>query len=264
MARPIKQGLDYFPHDVDASSDEKIDALRMIYGNDGYAFYFITLERIYRSKALELNISDAETRQILARKVSVTPELLDRMIETALKYGCFDQKSYTERGVLTSAGIKKRAQTVFEKREKMRNSYQNRVSASETTEETTAETPQSKVKKSKVKKISDCSANNWRTSFEIYRQMVTDAMEYLINDKTEYEKLQKFNPTLDIKLSLEKSVENFWGTEAGWKNKKSSRSKDIDMVTTLKNNIDKSRVFLQKNINPPQKKVRLLSDEVWN
>lgn len=50
MARPLKEGMDYFPHDTDASDDEKIEALRAIYGNDGYAFYFILLDLISLEK----------------------------------------------------------------------------------------------------------------------------------------------------------------------------------------------------------------------
>lgn len=63
MARPIKEGMDYFPHDTDASSDEKIELLTGIYGNDGYAFYFIMLERIYRNKDFCIDVSDAETEE---------------------------------------------------------------------------------------------------------------------------------------------------------------------------------------------------------
>ena len=79
MARPIKDGMDYFPHDTDASNDEKVEALRSLYGNDGYAFYFILLERIYRTNEAELDVSDAETIQILARKVSVTTEKFEQI-----------------------------------------------------------------------------------------------------------------------------------------------------------------------------------------
>jgi hypothetical protein len=100
MARPQKEGMDYFPHDTDASSDEKVEAMRILYGNDGYAFYFILLERIYRTPAFELVVSDAETRQILARKVEVTPQKFEEMLATALKRGCFDAAAYAERGVL--------------------------------------------------------------------------------------------------------------------------------------------------------------------
>lgn len=156
MARPLKNGLDYFPHDVDASTDEKIEALRAIHQNDGYAFYFILLERIYRTNEGELDISDAETLQILARKVSVTPEKFKEILKTALKYDCFDNKEYEKRGVLTSRGIKKRINVVIEKRLYMRENYKERVSDAETTQEnnqeTTPETPQSKEKKSKEKK----------------------------------------------------------------------------------------------------------------
>lgn len=152
MARPQKEGLDYFSHDTDAVNDEKVEALRAVYGNDGYAFYFILLERIYRSPQFELDISDAETVQILANKIMIPVEKFHLILETALKRGCFDKENYETRKVLTSNGVKKRAAVVVEKREKMRSKYQNKVSEAETKEETKEETPQSKVKKSKEKK----------------------------------------------------------------------------------------------------------------
>ena len=157
MARPVKEGLDYFTHDTDAVSDEKIEALRVLYGNDGYAFYFIMLERIYRTNNFEIDISDAETReetfQILARKVAVTREVFEKILKTALKWGCFNKEAYEQRGVITSNGVKKRANVVVKKREEMRDRYQKTkvISAAETTQETQPETPQSKEKKSIVK-----------------------------------------------------------------------------------------------------------------
>lgn len=159
MARPQKEGMDYFPHDTDAVNDEKIEALRALYGNDGYAFYFIMLERIYRTADFEINVSDAETQketfQILAKKVGVSTEIFEQMLNAALKWGCFSKKDYEKRGVITSKGIKKRAAVVLEKRRRMREKYhqeKQEVSAAETREETGAETPQRKEKKSKVKK----------------------------------------------------------------------------------------------------------------
>jgi len=153
MARPRKEGMDYFPHDTDAVNDEKIEALRALYGNDGYAFYFILLERIYRSPNFELIVSDAETLQILSRKVAVTQQKFDEMLATAFKYGCFDETSYHERNVLTSNGIRKRAVPVLEKRRKMRENDTG-VSDAETQQKlsrNSAETGESKVKNSKVK-----------------------------------------------------------------------------------------------------------------
>lgn len=163
MARPQKQGMDYFPHDTDAAGDEKLEVLRALYGNDGYAFYFILLERIYRTADFELDVSDSETIQILAKKVEVTQEKFAEMLQTALKRRCFCSVCYADRQVLTSPGIKKRAQGVVQKRSKMASAYQQRqdkpanadnegVSDAETTPEThvSAEFP-SREKESKVK-----------------------------------------------------------------------------------------------------------------
>jgi len=151
MARPKKEGLDYFPHDVDSVNDEKVEALRMLYKNDGYAFYFILLERIYRTNNFELDISDAETIQILSQKIGINETVFNQILNTALKRGCFDREVYEERQCLTSNGIKKRAGIVTEKRLKMQEAYINKkiiVSDAGTPQETIPETPQSKVNKS--------------------------------------------------------------------------------------------------------------------
>ena len=153
MARPQKEGLDYFSHDTDAVNDEKIEALRALHGNNGYAFYFILLERIYRTNKAELDVSDAETIQILSRKVAVTTEEFMQILETAFKWKCFDREAYEKRGVLTSNGIKKRTSIVVEKRVTMREKYhkqRDEVSDAETGEET--EQKPDKVKKRKEKK----------------------------------------------------------------------------------------------------------------
>lgn len=112
MVRPHKEGMDYFPHDTDSVSDEKIENLRFLYGNDGYAFFFILLERIYRTPEFELDISDPETIQILCKKIMITEEVFFRILETALKRGCFDRFIYNEKKALTSNGIKKRSAVV--------------------------------------------------------------------------------------------------------------------------------------------------------
>lgn len=160
MARPIKQGLDYFPHDTDAVSDEKIEALRSLHGNDGYVFYFVLLERIYRTEEAELDISDAETQQILSRKVAVTIDKFKEMLKTSLKYGCFDIEDYEKRGVLTSNGIKRRSAQVIEKRLVERNKYKKKVSDAETTQET----PQAK--QSKAKQIITPNGDKSKTMYE--------------------------------------------------------------------------------------------------
>jgi len=170
--------MNYFPHDTDAANDEKVEALRALYGNDGYSFFFILLERIYRSSSFELDVSTPEAVHILAKKVGVSDAKFSNMLQLALKYGLFDSNIYHERLVLTSNGIKRRSNVVTEKRKSMKEHYQSRtvsppISDAETTPETqqepepsdekkisspisdaetTPETPQSKEKQSKEEK----------------------------------------------------------------------------------------------------------------
>jgi hypothetical protein len=157
MARPLKEGLEYFSHDIDASNDDKIEALESIYGNDGYAFYFKLLERIYRTPHGELDISDAETVKVLAKSLHMGIKRFEKILETALKRGCFSAEIYKEKKVLSSNGIKKRLEVVSTSREKMRQRYTEKkleqgVSRVGNMEETGSETPPSKYKdKDKLK-----------------------------------------------------------------------------------------------------------------
>jgi DnaD/phage-associated family protein len=156
MARPKAEGLSYFPHDTDASGDLKIKPLLLLYGAKGYAFYFLHLEYIYRNTSLDLDISDAETRQIVCHELHLSLDEYEQILNTALNKGCFDKQYFNDTGKLTSEGIHKRAAVVLTKREYMSNRYQNKkVSAAETTPETTPEMGQSKVKESKENESKD-------------------------------------------------------------------------------------------------------------
>jgi len=146
LARPQKEGLDYFPHDVYAASDPKLEPLLLLYGAKGYAFYFIHLEYIYRSANLEFDISDTETREVIAQKLHISADEYNQILESALKKNLFDKTYFDDTRKLTSNGVKKRAVSVLEKRERMRVAYEQKISAAETTH-----IKESKVKESKVK-----------------------------------------------------------------------------------------------------------------
>jgi len=169
MARPQKEGLDYFPHDTDAVNDEKIEALRAMFGNDGYAFYFILLERIYRTPEFELIINDNMIK-VLAKKVGVSQKKFLKMIDFSLEIKIFCGKSYSGKRALTSEGIKKRASKIVTERQKAREKYERKKKISqqkiggeiqeETREETRQETGESKVKESKIKEKENIYPSN--------------------------------------------------------------------------------------------------------
>ena len=91
--------------------------------------------------------------------------------------------------------------------------------------------------------------NTWRNDFSIYKLLVEKAHSDILMDAKEIEKQSKFYPNVDVKLSIEKMIHNFWGVEAGWKHKKKSRAKEIDMRSTLINNIDKNKVYYPRDNN---------------
>lgn len=120
MARPIKEGLEYFSHDTDAACDEKIEAIMSVHGTAGYAFYFIMLERMYKSKPPEVDLAKPAIKAMLARKMCLTLEQFDSVLKTALELSLFDCEVYEERQVLTSTGVKKRHEAVEAMRKKWR------------------------------------------------------------------------------------------------------------------------------------------------
>lgn len=177
MARPLKAGMDYFPHDTDASNDEKIEAIRALHGNDGYAFYFILCERVYKTPDAELDISKKAIEASLIKKVGVTADKFRDMLETAFEIELFCQEAYEDRQVLTSKGIKKRAKEVQALRERWRKQKEfpaenPRENPAENGEENAEETPERKEKKRKENDHSSSSSitppvrTNILTAFE--------------------------------------------------------------------------------------------------
>ena len=90
-------------------------------------------------------------------------------------------------------------------------------------------------------------AKTWKDDFSIYLDLVRSAYKSICDDPKIMETQQSYYPGVNIKLSLEKASTNFWATDAGWKHKKKSRAKEIDMRMTLINAIDKNKVYYGKN-----------------
>ena len=125
MARPKKTGLDYFPHDTDAVNDEKIQALMALHGTEGYAFYFIVLERIFQSENGRITIGKPAEKAGLAKTIGVSVKKLDAILNTAIEVNCFCPNVFHSENALTSKGIKKRLEIVNNLREKERKRKEN-------------------------------------------------------------------------------------------------------------------------------------------
>src|SRR5690554_4397383 len=109
MARPFKQGLDYFPLDVDIFDDAKIEELNFKYGYLGEIIYIRLLTIIYRNGYYIEKTVSAVTKQLIRFIGSSVVDKEKTIEEIILFLGELDllEKSLLYKGVLTSKSIQK-------------------------------------------------------------------------------------------------------------------------------------------------------------
>lgn len=109
MARPIKDGVDYFPFDVDFFQDKKIRILKSEFGSKGIAVLIALFCEIYRTHGYYLKWDDDDCF-LMADAVGCgcTPEHIKQVVQGCLRRSVFDDRVFQVFGVLTSAGIQRR------------------------------------------------------------------------------------------------------------------------------------------------------------
>lgn len=106
MSRPLKEGLDYFPLDVDIDQDDKIALIEATHGVEGFGIVIKLLMKIYDNSYF---YEWGEKEQLLfAKRVNVDINLLNVIINDCLKWGLFSKEVYENSAILTSAGIQRR------------------------------------------------------------------------------------------------------------------------------------------------------------
>ena len=104
MARPRKNGLDYFPFDCDFFSDERIIVLAGEFGIKGEIVAVKLLCAIYHSGYFAL--WDEPLKFKLTHLCQgTTPDLVDQIVNRLVKWGFFDKGLFDSAKVLTSVEI---------------------------------------------------------------------------------------------------------------------------------------------------------------
>ncbi|GGA31327.1 Lin1244/Lin1753 domain-containing protein [Psychrobacillus lasiicapitis] len=117
MARPRKQGLDYFPLDVDIDQDDKIQLVEAVHGPVGFAVVIKLLMRIYKDGYFS---KWTETEQLLfSKRVNVDINIINEVINDCVKWDLFDKSIFENYGVLTSNGIQSRFLEAVGRRQKV-------------------------------------------------------------------------------------------------------------------------------------------------
>lgn len=104
MARPVKEGLDYFPLYVDIFEDEKIEAISGEFGIKGEIIVVKLLCAIYK-KGYFILWSDLIIAQMLKRLPGISKDLLNNVVERLVLWEFFDKNLFHSAGILTSEQI---------------------------------------------------------------------------------------------------------------------------------------------------------------
>ncbi|MEE6716131.1 DUF4373 domain-containing protein [Schleiferilactobacillus harbinensis] len=152
MARPVKQGLDYFPLDVDFMTNAKTEAIMGEFGAKGTLVFMTLLMAIYQN-GYYLGWSELIKNQIANRVSGATGELVGLVVKRLIEYGTFNKDLFLSDNVLTSQRIQETYLDATRRRKQKKptlywvNAYNNPTSTGVNDDIN----PQSKVKESKEK-----------------------------------------------------------------------------------------------------------------
>ncbi len=117
MARPQKEGLDYFPLDVDIDQDDKIALIESQYGIEGFAVIIKLMMKIYKTSYF---YEWTEREQLLfSKRVNVDINRVKVIINDCVKWELFDETILKDYQILTSKGIQRRYLEAVGRRQKV-------------------------------------------------------------------------------------------------------------------------------------------------
>lgn len=114
MARPLKQGLDYFP--LDTVWNDKVKFVRAEFGVAGIGILVSLWQKIYRDKGY-YTLWDDDVALLFASEINAGFSVVSEVVRCCLKRGIFDSEMFARHGVLTSAGIQRRYLASTKRRE---------------------------------------------------------------------------------------------------------------------------------------------------
>lgn len=107
MARPAKDGLEYWPIDCGFFRDRKIKLLRKEFGVTGVYLVLLMLNKIYEGNGYYI-IWDDDECALVSDECNIEDQVVNEVVKGCLRRSIFDNGVFQVFGVLTSRGIQKR------------------------------------------------------------------------------------------------------------------------------------------------------------
>ena len=173
MARPLKEGVDYFS--LDCYMDDKIKMIQAEFGLKGFAIVVKLWQTIYREHGYYCEWNE-EKKLLFASEEGADcgPGLINEIVQACIRRDIFSKKLFDKYQILTSRGIQKRYLSITAKRKKAEmkkenslvevahnsiNDDNNRVNVGKN-QVNSVDNTQSKVKESKVNNNAPASASS--------------------------------------------------------------------------------------------------------
>ena len=215
MARPTKQGVDYFPLDV--YLDDKFKFIQIKYKLEGFAILIKLFQKVYSYGYWYIWTEDEALIFVDENKTEL--ELVNNVIEEAVKRDIFDKDLFNQYNILTSKGIQKRYKEIVRRRKDVEVVVEyllidNDFGVNDNIKPTSSphnddKSTQSKLNKTKEdKSIVDKSKSMILAAYEAsYIKILEKIKDYPLDRKKDIDymkQLEERYPTLDLIQAIEK------------------------------------------------------------
>ena len=150
MARPRKDGLDYYPMDVNFLGDIKVKKVIRSHGIQAVAVILHLLGTVYRDNGYYVTYDD-DLLFITADELDLEEKYVKDVVEKLLEVDFFSREQAEKNKVLTSIGIQERYRKATERRISVNINDSLCIQKPRSSEDNVYRSTQSKVKESKVK-----------------------------------------------------------------------------------------------------------------
>ena len=185
MARPRKDGLDYYPMDVNFLGDIKVKKVIRSHGIQAVAVILHLLGTVYRDNGYYATYDD-DILFITADELNLEESYVKSVVEKLLEVDFFNREQAEKNKVLTSIGIQERYRKATERRISVNINNSLCIQKPRSTEENVYKSTQSKVKESKVKesKVKESSTSDLAEAPEFSKSetAVSDIFEFYQNN----------------------------------------------------------------------------------
>lgn len=245
MARPRKDGLDYFPVDVNFLSDLKIKKTIRAYGAQAVAVVMNVLATIYRDNGYFATYDD-DLIFIIADELKLEDSYVKNVIEKLIEVDFLSKEQKEKNNILTSIGIQERYLKACERRVKttlnatysLLNDSSNELPQTESTDKeglciqkprstgvNDSKSTQSKVKNSKVKNSKEQESKQQESENKINKNITSSSGQSEITELIEIYQENFGVANSIVQLELEEMLD-IYGKEMMLESFKSSIGKD--------------------------------------